>query len=141
MTAMKHTPFGYNIVNGAAVINEEQAELIRKLAADYLSGATFSQLVDENNIGISAAKRILADRRYTENGYYPQILSEEMMDDIAAERRRRLEAQGRSNVKRRSRERPEPQTEFRMRPVRQLYKNPVKQAEYAYGQIKGRVIL
>lgn len=140
MTDMKHTPFGYNIVNGAAVINEEQAEVIRKLATGYLSGATFANLARENDVGITAVKRILADRRYIGNGYYPQILAEEMMDEIAAERKKRLEAQGRSNVKKRSREKPKPQTEFRMKPVRQMYKDPVKQAEYAYEQIKGRVI-
>lgn len=140
MTDMKHTPFGYNIVNGAAVINEEQAEVIRKLATGYLSGATFANLARENDVGITAVKRILADRRYIGNGYYPQILAEEMMDEIAAERKKRLEAQGRSNVKKRIREKPTPQTEFQMKPVRQIYKDPVKQAEYAYAQIKGRVI-
>lgn len=140
MTDMKHTPFGYNIVNGAAVINEEQAEVIRKLAAGYLSGATFANLARENDVGITAVKRILADRRYIGNGYYPQILAEKMMDEIAAERKKRLEAQGRSNVKKRIREKPKPQTEFQMKPVRQIYKDPVKQAEYAYVQIKGRVI-
>ncbi|MDD5851466.1 MAG: recombinase [Galactobacillus timonensis] len=140
MTDMKHTPFGYNIVNGAAVINEEQAEVIRKLATGYLSGATFANLARENDVGITAVKRILADRRYIGNGYYPQILAEKMMDEIAAERKKRLEAQGRSNVKKRIREKPKPQTEFQMKPVRQIYKDPVKQAEYAYEQIKGRVI-
>ena len=28
---MKHTPYGYDIVGGAAVINEEQAANLRKL--------------------------------------------------------------------------------------------------------------
>ena len=32
---MKHTPYGYDIVGGAAVINEEQAANLRKLCENY----------------------------------------------------------------------------------------------------------
>lgn len=33
---MKHTPYGYDIVGGAAVINEEQAANLRKLCGRWL---------------------------------------------------------------------------------------------------------
>lgn len=35
---MKHTPYGYRIIGGKAVVNEEEAEIIRKICDNYLSG-------------------------------------------------------------------------------------------------------
>lgn len=35
---MGHTPYGYRIENGIAVINEEAAGMLRKLYENYLSG-------------------------------------------------------------------------------------------------------
>ena len=49
---MKHTPYGYEIIGGKAVINEEQAEIIRKLCENYLSGMSFK----------GAAKAVEQDR-------------------------------------------------------------------------------
>lgn len=43
---MKHTPYGYDIVGGAAVINEEQAANLRKLCENYLSGICFKGVHD-----------------------------------------------------------------------------------------------
>lgn len=39
---MSHTPYGYVIRDGAAYIDEEQAEKVRKLFAGYISGRRFS---------------------------------------------------------------------------------------------------
>lgn len=33
---MKHTPYGYDIVGGKAVVNEKQAAIIRKICENYL---------------------------------------------------------------------------------------------------------
>lgn len=35
---MGHTPFGYRIENGKAVVNEEQAAQIQKMYEGYLGG-------------------------------------------------------------------------------------------------------
>ena len=40
---MKHTPYGYDIVGGTAVINEEQAAAIRQTCENYLSGMSMTQ--------------------------------------------------------------------------------------------------
>lgn len=39
---MKHTPLGYNIVGGKAVINEEEATIVRKICDNYLSGMSMT---------------------------------------------------------------------------------------------------
>jgi hypothetical protein len=39
---MSHTPYGYKIENGIAVIDEEKADKIRFLYESYLSGLSLS---------------------------------------------------------------------------------------------------
>ena len=39
---MKHTPYGYDIVGGVAVVNEEQAAVIRQICENYLSGMSMT---------------------------------------------------------------------------------------------------
>ena len=38
---MEHTPYGYDIIGGRAVINEGQAANIRQICENYLSGMSF----------------------------------------------------------------------------------------------------
>ena len=49
---MKHTPYGYDIVGGAAVINEEQAANLRRLCENYLSGMSFVQAAKDAGLGM-----------------------------------------------------------------------------------------
>ena len=58
---MKHTPYGYDIVGGAAVINEEQAANLRKLCENYLSGMSFVQVAKEVGLEMkhSGVKRLM----------------------------------------------------------------------------------
>ena len=39
---MKHTPYGYDIVGGKAVVNKEQADIIRSICSNYLSGMSMT---------------------------------------------------------------------------------------------------
>ena len=40
---MGHTPYGYSIKNGCATINENEADKIRKLYENYLSGMALAK--------------------------------------------------------------------------------------------------
>ena len=62
---MKHTPYGYDIVGGAAVINEEQAANLRKLGENYLSGMSFVQAAKDVGLEIkhSGVKRLMQNPR------------------------------------------------------------------------------
>ena len=42
---MGHTPYGYSIENGCATINENEADKIRKLYENYLSGMALAKLL------------------------------------------------------------------------------------------------
>ena len=40
---MGHTPYGYSIENGCATIKEDDAEKIRKLYENYISGMALAR--------------------------------------------------------------------------------------------------
>jgi len=71
-----HTPYGYRIENGRAVIDEEKAEKVRSLYRGYLSGLSLS--VAAKTAGIDAyhgtAGRMLRNERYLGDDYYPAII-------------------------------------------------------------------
>ena len=60
-----HTPLGYRIENGAAVIVPEQAEQIRKIYAGYLAGQGFIEVnkKDADRLGIENGERIIVRSR------------------------------------------------------------------------------
>ena len=40
---MGHTPYGYRIENGAAVINDQEAECVRQIFENYISGMSLTE--------------------------------------------------------------------------------------------------
>ena len=88
---MKHTPYGYDIMGGAAVINEEQAAVIRQICENYLSGMSFVQAarVAGINMNHSGVKRLMLNPRYLGDDFYPAILTPEIAQAVEAERQRR----------------------------------------------------
>ena len=73
---MGHTPFGYRIENGIAVVDKENAQKIRKLYASYLSGLSLAGAAKEAGIEMyhCSAKRILRNRHYLGDDFYPAII-------------------------------------------------------------------
>lgn len=88
---MKHTPYGYDIVGGAAVINEEQAANLRKLCENYLFGMSFVQAAKDVGLEMkhSGVKRLMQNPRYLGDDFYPAILTAEIAQAVEAERLRR----------------------------------------------------
>ena len=137
---MKHTPYGYDIVGGVAVINEEQAAAIRQTCENYLSGMSMTQAARAAGINMnhSGVKRLMLNPRYLGDEFYPAILTPEIAQAVEAERQRR---DALYKGKRYSREEVTVfiPTAFTMRKVSTRYKDPVKQAEYAYSLIESEV--
>ncbi len=134
---MKHTPYGYDIVGGAAVINEEQAANLRKLCENYLSGMSFVQAAKEAGLEMkhSGVKRLMQNPRYLGDDFYPAILTAEIAQAVEAERL------GRDALYKGTRYTKEAvttvvPTRFAMKRTDPKYQDPIKQAEYAYSQIK-----
>ena len=58
---MGHTPFGYRIENGIAVIDESVADKVRQLYQNYLDGLSLSKAAAEAGIKTyhGTAKRLM----------------------------------------------------------------------------------
>ena len=134
---MKHTPYGYDIVGGAAVINEEQAANLRKLCENYLSGMSFVQAAKDVGLEMkhSGVKRLMQNPRYLGDDFYPAILTAEIAQAVEAERLRRDALYKGTRYTKEAVTTVIP-TRFVMKRTALKYQNPIKQAEYAYSQIK-----
>lgn len=132
-----HLPYGYRIVNGAAVIDEAQAAQVRGIYEAYLSGKGYMDAA--RSVGLEmfhgSVKRMLQTRYYLGDDFYPAIIEREIFEAAEAERLRRAKALGRQGGQKPKAVRPVP-TRFRMNTVTQKYKDPYKQAAYAYSLIE-----
>jgi hypothetical protein len=133
---MSHIPFGYNIQNGRAVINEEEAVKIEKLFEAYLSGLSLSKAAQKAGIKRyhTSVARMLADKRYVKDKFYPPIISKDTFEKAQLERRRRAEALGRI-YEHKGNEKKCLNYKFHASMPDNLYDDPFQQAEYAYSLI------
>lgn len=133
-----HTPFGYRIENGAAVIVPEEAEQIRKIYAGYLSGQGFIEAA--RNAGLtmqhSSVKRLLQNTHYLGDDFYLAIIDKEIFDAAEAERQQRLEIMGRTYMKKADPENRQVKTRFTMKPMIRQTNDPYERAAYIYSLIE-----
>ncbi|MDR5586049.1 recombinase [Clostridium aquiflavi] len=135
---MSHIPYGYRIQNGKALIDEEKANKVKKLYQGYLRG--LSLLASAKEAGIDTyhgtAGKMLMNKRYLGDDYYPAIIDGYTFEKAEAERIKRAIALGRVWNEKETVEESYFPTTFKVGAVEQKYKNPLKQAEYAYSLIE-----
>ena len=138
---MGHTPFGYRIENGVAVIDEDAAGKLRTLYANYLDGMSLKYAANKAGIETyhASAKRLLMTEHYLGDDFYPAIIDKETFDRVQAERIKRAAALGRLDRKS-TRKSPKIPTQFSIGAIMEHYDNPATQAEYVYGLLKGEVV-
>ena len=134
---MGHTPFGYKIENGIAVIDQPAADKLRQLYKNYLSGMSLSKAAATAGIKTyhGTAKRLMETVHYLGDSFYPAIIDKGTYQKAQEERKRRATALGRNN-KQTQMKKLQISTRFHMGEVTALYDNPVKQAEYLYSLIE-----
>lgn len=139
---MGHTPYGYMIENGIAVIDEEKATNVRKLYQGYLQGLSLSIAAKEAGIETyhGTAGKMLRNKRYLGDDYYPAIIDKETFEKAEEERARRAKKLGRI-FESKIIEKINVPTVFTVGEVALKYINPFKQAEYAYSLIESEVDL
>ena len=73
---MGHTPLGYRIENGIAVIDEEAAAKVRQLYKNYLGGLSLTNAAMEAGINAlhAGSKRIMQNKHYLGDDFYPAII-------------------------------------------------------------------
>ena len=63
---MGHTPYGYRIENGKAVIDDAAAAQVQELYQNYLSGLSLANAAKKADLDLlhSGAKRMMRNRHY-----------------------------------------------------------------------------
>ncbi|HPD88415.1 MAG TPA: recombinase [Oscillospiraceae bacterium] len=137
---MSHTPFGYRIESGKAVINKEAAEQIKVLFQSYLSGDSLATAAKKAGIKAfhSGIGRMLRNTRYLGDEFYPPIIDKDTFNTAEAERIMRAERLGRTKKFKQEKEVVYP-TIFRMKEGTEELDDPFGQAEYAYSLIEMEV--
>lgn len=138
---MGHTPYGYRIEDGKAVIDESAAAQVQALYKNYLSGLSLTNAAKEAGLDLlhSGAKRMMRNNHYLGDDFYPTIIDKESFDAVELEINRRSAKLGRDD---RYKEPPvkRPPTAFRLGDITEIFDNPIRQAEYLYSMIESEVI-
>ena len=135
---MGHTPYGYKIVNGMAVIDEIEGAAVRKLYEGYLSGLGLQAAADEAGIPVNhcQANRMMLNRKYLGTDYYPALITEDIMEQVKAELTRRAGKLGRV-FEPKEQDLPIVPTRFQFGKEEMSFDNPFLQAQYMYELIEG----
>jgi len=134
---MKHTPFGYKVIDGKAVIDEVAARQLREMYKGFLEGK--SLMAAARDVGIETyhgtVTRMLGNKKYLGTDYYPQIIDQETFDKALEEKQKRMDALGRNNRQKPKEEKALPTT-FHFKPAELSYTDPFEQAKYIYSLIE-----
>lgn len=126
--------YGYKIINGKAVIDEQEASVIVNIFNGYVSG--LSMKAAAKNAGVfmqhSTVKRILMQDIYIGTDYYPAIISRETY--AKANGRRLHRANLHSHEKRYTA--PPIHKTFDLAGAETHFDDPAQQAEYIYSLIE-----
>lgn len=133
-----HTPFGYRIENGSAVIAPNEAEQIRQIYSGYISGQPYIEAAKNAGLTMthSSVKRLLQNTHYLGDEFYPAIIDKEIFNAAEAERLHRLEIMGRTYKTRTAKDDFQVKTRFSIKPVTRQLKDPYEQAAYLYSLIE-----
>jgi hypothetical protein len=137
---MGHTPYGYRIENGSAVIVEREAHCIRQMFQNYLDGMSLREAGKSAGYGRthSQLKRLLMRPCYCGDDFYPAIIDKATFRKVNAEiRKRSAECSQLGKTRRHS---PAPLSEFIIGMQSEQFDDPYEQAEYIYSLIESKVI-
>ena len=137
---MGHTPYGYRIENGAAVINEAEAECVRRIFDNYISGMSLTESAKAAGHPVvhSSVKRILSRECYCGDDFYPAIINAAVFHRANSELKRRADNKNQTGKTRRKS--PVPETEFTFSLPKTQYDDPYEQAQYLYSLIESKVV-
>ena len=132
-----HTPYGYRIENGCAVIHEEEAIQVRMLCEHYLNGLGLDEAARKAGLELphSSVKRLMLNPHYAGDDFYPPILDAKTQEAIEKERQKRSRALGRDKRPRRHKPAAPVQTKFRMKEAEEHFSDPFEEAAYLYSLI------
>lgn len=141
LTIMGHTPYGYKIENGKAVIDEPAATKIRTLYTNYLSGMALVAAAKASGIDTyqGTVRRLLQNRHYIGDTFYPAIIDITTYKKANAELTARATTMGRLNKITVLPTKDAP-VNFTMGEITNHFPDPLKHAEYLYSLIESEAI-
>lgn len=81
----KHLPYGYRIESGICVIEKEESEILNKLFLSYLEIGSLMRAANTSGFKANShtsVKRILINKRYLGDDYYPKIIEKEVFEKV-----------------------------------------------------------
>ena len=126
--------YGYKIINGKAVIDEQESGIIISIFNGYISGLSMKAAAANAGVPMqhSAVKQILMQDTYIGTDYYPAIISRETF--AKANGRRIHRASSHSCEKRYTA--PPIHKVFDLAEAETHFNDPAQQAEYIYSLIE-----
>ena len=136
-----HTPFGYRIKDGKAVICHEEAEQVRQIYTGYISGLSLKKAAEAAELKMQHAqlKRMLQNKHYLGDAFYPAIIDRKTFDAAELEYKSRRGVLGRDHFHKKEACSRVPITKFRMTKTDQVFNDPYEQAQYIYSLIESEV--
>ena len=125
--------YGYKIIDGKAVVDEQEAEVIINIFNGYILGMSLRDAAIHAGKPMihSMVKRIIRNFCYIGDDFYPAIVSRQTFTKANAELIRRAEKHGgRKRLKA-----PPVYTEYTLAEPEMQYDDPIAQAEYMYSLI------
>ena len=137
---MGHTPYGYRIENGTAVINDQEADCVRRIFDNYISGMSLREAASAAGHPLvhSTVKRMLTKKYYCGDDFYQAIIDISTFHTANSELKRRADNKNQTGKIRRIM--PKPETEFTFSPPLTQYDDPYEQAQYLYSLIESKVV-
>lgn len=137
-------PYGYRIENGKAAIYKDEAEKVLKLFMHYISGMSLKDAAQKAGIERchAAVARMIENRIYTGDEYYPQIIDIETFSRASEEKLKRVRKLGKEKKGVYNKEDCIKKFKFRIKNEEipnQIKKDPFKHAEYIYSLIECEV--
>lgn len=126
--------YGYRIIDGNPVIDEQEAEVIIGIFNGYISGMSLRDAAvnADKPMVHSMVKRIIRNVCYIGDDFYPAIISRQTFSKANAELIRRSEKHG----SRKRLKAPPVFSEFTLSEPTKQYDDPISQAEYMYSLIE-----
>ena len=126
--------YGYKIINGKAVIDEQEAGIIISIFNGYISGLSMKAAAESAGVPMahSTVKKLLSRTAYIGDDYYPPIISRETFAKATG---RRLHRANQHGCEKRYTA-PPIHKAFELAGVETHFDDPAEQAEYIYSLIE-----
>ena len=84
-------PFGYDIIDGRAVVNEEKIEQLMLYFTRFLDGLSMADAARVARLPVSSSTypKLLQRKEYCGTEYYPAVITEDYQQKLVAEWQRR----------------------------------------------------